>query len=515
MADALFELIKSLDKSEKGYFKKLSSRYGEKSSGNDYLKLFDLLDKLVEYDEEKIKKAFNQGTKKVNLSAQKNYLYEQIIRALRSYSSGKNPSYQIRERIQDIHNLIDRGLNEQAFELIIENQKRAEQIESYELLLQLKYLEESQILRNLGVFTMADAKRVKTEIQNLLNVMDRDLRISLLLFDIKVLDDERGKQEVVSKSIIEEANAIAQNPILKDVEAFGKRGKLQTYAIFHIYYAIVNNDKESLRYLKLTHDVYKVMDLDLKNTYSYLANISNIIMTALNVGEGAEATHYLNVLGKARFKDAALETYRKRVYAKNLLMVSLVHTLTQTPGKEIFEVEESYQATNPEPLGNNNLMSAYYLAILFFGANETDKAEEWFTKTIEHKNTSFVNVQAYCRILLAIIHYERGNLSLMDSALQSAQYFIKKNNINSPFLRSCISMLAKLPSAIGATGQKEQLNKMLHNVQELFKNELSEEITYFHDFNMAVWCRSKLSGLTYGQQLVEWNLEKTGAPVLR
>ena len=71
MKDDLFQLIKSLDKNEKGYFKKLTARYGAKSSGNDYLKLFDLLDKTAEYDETKIKKRFSKAGKKFNLSAQK------------------------------------------------------------------------------------------------------------------------------------------------------------------------------------------------------------------------------------------------------------------------------------------------------------------------------------------------------------------------------------------------------------------------------------------------------------
>ncbi|MFN8286048.1 MAG: hypothetical protein U0V74_04805 [Chitinophagales bacterium] len=513
MADGLFELIKTLDKSEKGYFKKFSSRYGEKSSGNDYLKLFDVLDKQEEYDEEKVKKAFAKSDKKFNLSAQKAYLYGQIIRALRSYASGKTPSYLLREQIQDINNLIDRGLTEQALDMIADSIKRATAIENHELLLQLKYLEESQIVRNLGRFTMEDAKRVKLEIQELLAVMARDMQIGMWLFEMKLLDDERGKQEVVSKDLVEKAHRIAENPVLKDVEQFGKRGKIQTYALLHIYYAIIGNDKESLNYLKLTHEVYKNMDLDLRATYSYLANLSNIIMTALNAGEIKEAEHYLNVIGKTRFKDVALENYRVKIYGKNLLMVSLVSTLTTVPGKEIFEVEKSYLSGSPEMLGNNNTMSAYYLAVLFFAANEIEKAEEWFIKTTEHKNTTFINVQAYCRVIRALIHYEQGNLSLMDSALQNAQYFMKKSNINSPYLRACISMLGKLPTAVDASGQREQLKKMQQSIEDMYKTELSEEITYFHDFNLAVWCRSKLNGLTYGQQLVEWQLEKTGNAV--
>ncbi len=55
----LFELVKSLTKSEKRFFKLSSSlQSGEKN----YLKIFDAIDKQKEYDEEGIKKQFGKQT---------------------------------------------------------------------------------------------------------------------------------------------------------------------------------------------------------------------------------------------------------------------------------------------------------------------------------------------------------------------------------------------------------------------------------------------------------------------
>ena len=68
MTDDLFLLIKSLDKNEKGYFKKFAARYGSKQGGNDYLKLFDLIDGQDSYNEEVVKKHFTKIGKKINLS---------------------------------------------------------------------------------------------------------------------------------------------------------------------------------------------------------------------------------------------------------------------------------------------------------------------------------------------------------------------------------------------------------------------------------------------------------------
>ena len=58
--EALFELIKSLSKSEKRYFKLLSSRHtiGDE---NNYVKLFDFIDKQTTYDEGVIFKEFKKS----------------------------------------------------------------------------------------------------------------------------------------------------------------------------------------------------------------------------------------------------------------------------------------------------------------------------------------------------------------------------------------------------------------------------------------------------------------------
>ncbi len=511
MNEPVFALIKSLDKTEKGYFKKFASRYGSKASGNDYLKLFDLLDKADSYDEEKVKASFAREGKKFNLSAQKNYLYAQLLRALRSYSSGKSVIYEITESTLDIHNLIDRGLTEQALDLITECQNKATTIESYEWLLSLKTIEESVKLRMLGRYSMDDIQQLKSEVRAILQSIEQERTLSDLLFEIKLLDDERGVTEISTEDLQNRADRVMLHPLLQDADKLSRRGRLMYYSTYHIYAAICNDDKTSLNYLKLVHEVYKQMELDVRTTYSYLANVSNVIMTALNINDIEEANHYLRVLEKQRFKDTTLEIYRKRVYAKNLLMCLVVNSLTGNTKDAVYDAEQHYLATKPESAGNNNLMSSYYLAILFYSVNEPDKALEWLNTTMEHKKTSFINVQAYCRIVCAHIYYDLDAPSLMESSLQSAQYFIKKNNLPSNYLKQCIMLLNKLKDCPKGAETRAQLKKMQETINELYVTELKNENTYFHDFNLAVWCNAKLQGRTYGEQLVSEHKKEQAA----
>lgn len=508
--DYLHKLVQSLDKNEKGYFKKFTARYGSNKE-NDYMKLFDLLEKAEVYDDEKIKKQWAKAGKTTNLSGQKNYLYEQIIRALRSYHSGKTVSYSLTERILDIQNLVDKNLHDHAFELLNDTIEKAEKAEAHEILFQLKQLEDNLKLKHFGKFTHADVKQVKQEAKNTLDKIRDEFTLNELLLEMKWVDDKRGAEEIVSGETKRAAKELITHPVFERAETLSIKAKITAYAVLHLYHSINNDDVMALHYMKLRHELYGNMELDQKTTHSYLANISNIIMMSLNVGDMKEALHYLNALKKTFFKDVLAEAYRKRIYPKNLVMYLMANSLYSINMEEILEAESAYESLKPDLLGNNNLMTSYYIAILFYNAGNTEKAIKWFNLAMDHKNATYTNVQAYCRILIALIHYEEDNLSLLDSSLQSAQYFIKKNNLQSAYLKSCITLLGKLPSCASNTERKEMLQTAIVTFNELNTTEFKGEITYFHDFGMATWCSSRLNLTTYSHELILANKVLTSA----
>ena len=79
-SDELFQLIHSLNKTEKRFFK----LYVKRISGNEELKiiaLFDALDSMQEYDEEKLLRK-NRSIQKQQLSNMKAHLYKQILTSI-------------------------------------------------------------------------------------------------------------------------------------------------------------------------------------------------------------------------------------------------------------------------------------------------------------------------------------------------------------------------------------------------------------------------------------------------
>ena len=103
----LFDLIKSMTRSEKRYFKlSASPQKGEKN----YLRLFDAIDRQKSYDEEAIKRTFQGEAFVKQLHVAKNYLFKLILRSLRAYRAESSVDAQIECLLQDARILHDKGL---------------------------------------------------------------------------------------------------------------------------------------------------------------------------------------------------------------------------------------------------------------------------------------------------------------------------------------------------------------------------------------------------------------------
>src|SRR5215467_1322847 len=114
--DALFQLVKSLEKSEKRNFK----LYVRRNSSSDELKivkLFDAIDKLDQYDEELLLKK-NKSIKKQQLSNIKAHLYRQILSSLRLIKDENNIDIQLHEQMDHARILFNKGLYMQSLRVL-------------------------------------------------------------------------------------------------------------------------------------------------------------------------------------------------------------------------------------------------------------------------------------------------------------------------------------------------------------------------------------------------------------
>lgn len=111
--DDLFALVKVLTPREKAYFKRFAKRADE-GGKQQYLQLFEAMDRMAVYDGPALRKKLAGSINIKRFSAEKAYLYNQILRALDQFSLRKHQGRQVEALRREAELLAERGLLEAA-----------------------------------------------------------------------------------------------------------------------------------------------------------------------------------------------------------------------------------------------------------------------------------------------------------------------------------------------------------------------------------------------------------------
>ena len=168
VSEELFQLINSLSKQEKRYFKLYASRHviGGK---NKYVQLFDAIDKQSAYNEDKIKKKFNGETFIKQIHVTKNYLYKLILNSLRQFHENKAED-QFPVLLRNAQILFKKGLLQQSEKALNKAMKTAMENERFLQLLEV-YRWKHHIIHNRN-----DVKRL----EHYVNVDFQELSLNIL-----------------------------------------------------------------------------------------------------------------------------------------------------------------------------------------------------------------------------------------------------------------------------------------------------------------------------------------------
>lgn len=124
--DELHELIHSLSRNEKGYFKKFASAYKDRDR-HIGLRLYDLLEAMPEYDEERLQEQLSANKPVQQLAVYKNHLYHLVLKSLEAYHANTTVQAEIYALLRQIDILYGKSLFRQAMKLARKAEKLAEQ----------------------------------------------------------------------------------------------------------------------------------------------------------------------------------------------------------------------------------------------------------------------------------------------------------------------------------------------------------------------------------------------------
>ncbi len=462
LKDDLFKLVKAMSKSEKRYFSLDAQKSGKK--GSRYLEVFRFLSDMDEFNDERLKKKFPK-----NLSSDKSYLYDAILRSMRDYRSTKSKAAQIKEKIQDSRYLFERGLYKQCDSRLQDANELAKELGDELMILEVA---RERLLTIKGNRDKHFAERVEELLidgKNALKNVNNFFKYSDAYYEtiVKVTKnfylptDER--EQITLPDFFEEDKDVLKSPQTE-------RRYLQSQAL---YFKLRGDNKNALEFFRQTTEWWdRNIAFKEEEYFRYISDVSNMIYAYIANEEFAEAEKYIEFLKASE----PSHLHEKRVWLEGLYLYQLMLLLNQKDYNKAKElVGEIDRGIVKYGLANNYILSCN-IGILYFSIGDYEKCKNWLERVINATKTGFrIDIQVLVRILTLVSLSEGDEVEKLDNALRSVSRFFKNNNIsNDSFENQVLQSLAAFFRS-SPSGKNKIKDNLLEFLDENLKNTGSRD----------------------------------------
>lgn len=497
----LFELIQSLSRTEKGYFKKFASLH-VKGEENNYIKLFDAIEVQKEYDEEAIKKKFAGETFIKHLPSEKNYLQQLIMKSLRLYHAKTNVGKELRELIDYIEICMEKGLYRQCEKLILKGKKIAEAHERFMTIAELTKLDKKlEVTRGNALNrkkTEQLQKEISTAIKNELEIQDF----------FKMQDEMIAILEITGEARSEEDAELANDRIkaLKKIDITKVKTTLSCilyYNTLAAYYYFIGDYENSYKCSKLYLSSAKL-------DYQRTGDSANIINGLHN--------HYTSCYRTKRFDECyelideikAVPVTSARggeASFSRILSIELGLAISTGKFKEAVPIIEnaSEKILNMKyrmPL-TAYFNTLYIIAHVYFGAGKYSESLKWLNRIINDTDADDVQY-IFCasKILSLIIHTDMGKSDSLEYIVKPTYRYLYKRKRLYKFESRLLNFIkSDIPKIHGKT---ELINAFKEFHDDLVKlNNDPFERRVFEYFDFISWLESKIENRPFDEIVCE------------
>lgn len=491
-SDNLFQLIHSLEKSEKRHFK----LYIKRSSAKEDLKmvqLFDALDKMHEYDEALLFKKIPALTRP-QFANLKNHLYKQILASLRLLKASNNIDLQLTENLDYARLLYNKGLKLHALKILEKTKEFAKTHQKYNFLVPLLSLEKkietlhitrsttdkTEVITNEALYISGHVFRV-TKLSNL----------ALLLYRWYVIHGH-ARNELDEKDV----KVYFKNQLPEDVHLadsfYEKMYLYQSYC----WYAFIRQD--FLMYYRYAQKWVAVFAenpiMKIVETGHYIKGIHTLLNAHFDLRNYSEFDKTLKDFESFAKTDVARmhDNFRTHtsIYINSAKINGHIMKGTFKEGVDLIpHIEAKLEEYSLFVDRHRILVFNYKFATLHFGNADYAKAIDYLLKIINGPMDLRIDLQCYARLLLLMAHYELGNFDLMESLTKSVFRFMSKMK-NLTVVEEEIFRFVKTSFGLSPRQLKPELEKFLNTIKHLEKNRF--ETRSFAYLDIISWLESKV-----------------------
>lgn len=449
----LYELVKSLNKNEKRYFKIMTSSSEEAEDKKMHL-LFDAINKQDEFDEEKILEKC-PAIKKEQFSNTKAYLYLRILQTMRQYNANKIPEIEIREQIDFAQILFTRRLFIQGMVCLKSAKKLAQEYDNLELQLEIIKLEKSVLMNTIDHDNMNKVDRIISEVRQINAQINNINSFSNLAIKLNSLYTKTGYIKDEDDFFKVKEFFYTNLPYYKESE-LSLTERIYLYRLHIGYNFYIQDFENGFLYSKKLLETFESSEALIKtDPESYIRALNSLLAAQYKLNRYKDFIFTFDKL--KRISNSQVEINENiRIM---LLKYNLIHEINryfligdfENGVKTLLEDPKSEIYTLIQQLDKHSILIFYYkIASLYVGAGMYSHAVKWLNNIINIPNADIrEDLHCFARMLTLICHYELGNFDVINYYIRSTYRFLfKKDDLHQfqKYILGFLRTLTKIPS---------------------------------------------------------------------
>lgn len=484
-SDATYELVKSLSQNEKRYFRVFSA-----SSGNDknYLRVFDVLDKMKTYDSKVLNKKL--AGKKINISYEKNYLYKQLLKTLRTFYTESNAVIELQDTLKSIEVLYRKRLTAHCQKLVDKGTAIAKKFElwNYHIeLLEWQY----RIYARSGNYKklMTFEKEGLVEKEALLDQSHAYGQVQRLIFSVMSIAQNQGGY--INKQIEEELkNAINEAQLLLKNYKTSFRVSELSYSVIYIALHYLGDYKEGYGYALKNYELYQQHEhFKIDSAFKFFACIGNLINRCINTrryDDGLKYIHELKTFVK-RLSPFALQDIQQEQMGAVFGYESRILLATKRFAEALKAAKEFERDYSTKNLRKNILLTdSTNLARVYFANGLLRESLKRLNTTL-NESPEGVKLEffVYSHLLRLCIHVDLENYDVLNHLVQTAQRFFQKHEIKDEFAYAFLEIIKQVSKANDPKARKQIFARHCAELRKLAAEP------YEQYFELSDWVEGK------------------------
>jgi len=492
--DPLFQLIQSLEKSEKRNFKLYATR---NSSSEELIsiQLFDALDKMDTYDEG-VLLSKNERIKKQQLSNLKAHLYKQILSSLRLISDNFI-DISLHEQMDYARILYNKGLYHQSLKVLDKLKEQAKNNNQLTYLQQVLFFEKKieALYITRSIQDRADYLSKESEqVNESLTLVSQLSNLSLQLYSWYIKNGHcRNEEESIALQDFFSSRLLDKTPLCN---SFYER--LYLYQCY-CWNAFIKQDfLQYYRYTQKWVNLFEEEPFMLPiETAHYIKGMHNLMGSHFDLGNHKKLAETLGIFDQFCKTDLVQNNVNNKIQCFVYSTISLVnkHFLegSFTEGLALIPAIEEKLKEYEIYLDRHRVLIFYYkIACLYFGSGDYEKAIDYLNKTINWKVDLRTDLQCYSRLLHLIAHYELGNEDILDHLIKSVYRFMAKLQ-NLSVVEEEIFKFIRTSFHISVKDIKPELEKLLLKLNT-HQNDRFETRAFIY-LDIISWLESKIENI--------------------